>query len=316
VTHHGKLAALEARSGVVRWQGDLGEVSSAIAVAGGPVHVFSEDATAHSLCRLRTFGAASGASQWSWSTGRCQSHAGTVARGVVYLTISGVDASTGDTAERDLSRIVALDSDTGRQRWSRRFDTAAQLSPPVVADRIVYFTKGHHGLVALDAESGKERWRVNLEGGTVSLPVVDQGLVHVARAWGYGESAVYAFDAETGRRRWVFKARGLTTFAAYGANTLVLVDQDGRVRGLNNQTGQPRWVREFGNPDPARPPAPAVSDGTMAYVLLAGGLHALDAGTGRVRWTDPTPPPGTPLTAHDGVVYLTASDGLISATSG
>jgi outer membrane protein assembly factor BamB len=298
------------------WQGDLGEVSSAIAVAGGRVHVLTEDATAHSLCRLRTFGAAGGASQWSWSTRRCQSHAGTVARGVIYLTVSGVDAGTGDTAERDFSRIVALDSDTGRQRWSRRLDTAAPLSPPVVTDGIVYFSSSHYGLVALDAESGEDRWRVNREGGTVSRPVVDQGLVHVVRAWGYGESAVYAFDAGTGRRRWVFKARGLTAFAAYGANTLVVVDQDGRVRGLNNQTGQPRWVREFGNPDPAGPPAHAVSDGTMAYVLLAGGLHALDAGTGRVRWTDPTPPPGTPLAAHDAVVYLAAGDGLISATSG
>lgn len=33
-THHGKLAALDARSGAVRWRGDLGELSHAIAVAG------------------------------------------------------------------------------------------------------------------------------------------------------------------------------------------------------------------------------------------------------------------------------------------
>ena len=245
-----------------------------------------------------------------------QSLAESLSTGVIYLTISGVDASTGDTAERDLSRIVALDSHTGRQRGSRRLDTAAQLSSPVVADRIVYFSTGHSQLVALDAESGKDRWRVNLGGGTVSLPVVDQGLVHAARARGYGESGVYAFDAQTGRRRWVSRPAAPTAFAAYGANTLVLVDQDGRVRGLNNQTGQPRWVREFGNPDPARPPRACGLGWNHGVCLLAGGLHALDAGTGRVRWTDPTPPPGTPLAAHDGVVYLTASDGLISATSG
>ncbi len=279
------------------------------------MHVLSQDAKSKNLCRLRTFDAASGASQWSLSTRRCRSQAGTVARGVIYLTVSGVENGTGDTPGHDSSRILALDSDTGRQRWSRRFDTAAPLSPPVVGGRIVYFSTAQGELVALDAASGKDLWRVNFEGGTLSLPVLDRGLVHVVRTWGYGESAVYAFDAESGQRRWVYQAPRLMAFTASGAKTLVIVDQDGRVRGLNNQTGKPRWVREFGNPDPARPPDPPVSDGATAYVRLAGGLHALDIGTGRVRWTDSTPPPGRPLAARDGVVYLAAGDGLLSATS-
>jgi outer membrane protein assembly factor BamB len=120
------------------------------------------------------------------------------------------------------------------------------------------------------------------------------------------------------RQRWVYRARGLTAFTAlaYGAKTVIIIDQDGRVRGLNNLTGQPRWVRELGNTDHARSPDPPVSDGATAYVRLTDGLHAMDANTGRMRWTDPSPPPGTPLAADDGVVYLAAGDGLISAASG
>jgi outer membrane protein assembly factor BamB len=113
----------------------------------------------------------------------------------------------------------------------------------------------------------------------------------------------------------VSQVRGLAAFRAplFAANTVVVVSDDGRVRGLNHRTGRLRWVRALGSTDRGGPPARAVSAGNTVYVSLAGRLHALDATTGRTVWTDPNPPPGDPLGADNGMVYLGAASGVISA---
>lgn len=317
VTHHGKLAALDARSGAARWRHDLRDLSSALAVADARLYVLSKAANAPE-CQLRTFDTANGASLWSWSSARCPAVRGTMADGAVYLTVDGVDDGTGDTRDQDPSRIVALDARTGRPRWSHRFDTAAQLLEPVVEDRTVFVSTSRAELVALNTASGKVRWQVNLEGGNLSGPVAANGLVHVTRTRGYGESAVHSFDGQTGRRRWLYPARDLiSTVPVVAAKTIVIVRRDGRVHGLNDQTGRVRWTRDLRDTDPANPgDLFPVSDGATVYVRRGSALHALDADTGRTRWSDPSPPPGTPLAAHNGVVYLSASDGTFSAANG
>jgi outer membrane protein assembly factor BamB len=184
---------------------------------------------------------------------------------------------------------------------------------------MVYFT-GSAGLVALDTASGRVRWRTRFDraGGHLSQPLIHGDLVHVVRDWEYGQAAVYAADAQTGQRLWVSQVRGLAAFRAplVTANTVVVVSDDGRVRGLNHRTGRLRWVRTFGSTDRGGPPARAVSAGSTVYVSLAGRLHALDATTGRTVWTDPNPPPGDPLGADNRMVYLGASSGVISAVRG
>jgi outer membrane protein assembly factor BamB len=311
-THHGALAALDARSGAVRWRVELDGLGGSLAVAEGQLYVVSGDANM-SQCRLRAFDAASGTHRWARTSRPCS--ALTVGAGVAYLTVGGVVHSTGRVVEP--ARVVALEADTGRQRWSVRIDSAdATLSAPVVAGRMVYFT-GSAELVALDTASGRVRWRTRFDraGGQVSQPLIDGGLVHVVRQWGHGQSAVYAVDARTGQRLWVSQVRGLAAFRAplFAANTVVVVSDDGRVRGLNHRTGRLRWVRALGSTDRGGPPARAVSAGNTVYVSLAGRLHALDATTGRTVWTDPNPPPGDPLGADNGMAYLGAASGVISA---
>jgi outer membrane protein assembly factor BamB len=309
-THHGTLAALDARSGAVRWRGDLDLVTSGVAVADGRLYVAGLDSNA-SRCQLRTFDAATGAPGWLRSADACTGTEVAAGAGRVYLVHGGLLHDTGRVVEP--ARVVALDARTGRMRWSRRIDPSTRASVPMVAGGAVYVSTERAELIALNAASGRIRWRIAVGyGGVVSRPVARGGLVHVIRAWGYGESAVYAFDAETGERRWVRHASGTMLAPAFAADTLVVVHQDARVRGLNHRTGQVRWAREPGT-DVADPPAPPVAAGNLVYVSLAGALHALDARTGRLRWTDTTPPPGTPLAAHEGVLYLGANDGTITA---
>jgi outer membrane protein assembly factor BamB len=314
-THHGRLVALDARSGGVRWRGgQVGALGGAVTVAAGRLYLFGSDPTLQ--CELRTFDAAGGAPRWWWSSRACSAAGVTVTAGVVYLGIGGVDRGAGAIAERDLARVVALEADTGRQYWSRRIEGPdAAVSMPVVADRMVYVSSGV-ALVAIDAASGRVRWQVGFgrEGGQLSPPEVHGGLVHLLRTWGSSDSAVYGFDAQTGRRRWVHHAPGLgLETPVFAADTVVIVSQDGRVHALNHRTGQLRWVRALGTTDPAGPPTRPVASGSLVYLRLAGALHAIDARTGRTRWTDPTPPPGNPLGSYDGVVYLGANTGVISA---
>ncbi|GAA4996532.1 hypothetical protein GCM10023317_26200 [Actinopolymorpha pittospori] len=311
-THHGNLAALDAQSGAVRWRRDLGGFGDALAVADGQLYVASSDAQTPQ-CRLRALDAANGTPRWSWSSQPCSRLLVGVADGLAYLTTAGVIDATGSTHEP--ARVMALDADTGRQRWSVHIDSPnAQVSAPVVAARTVYVTTSAE-LVALAVADGSVRWRVSLDGGSVSPPVIHGSLVHVVRAWGYGESAMYAFDAQSGQQRWVSEVREVEAFHApvVAADAVVVVSQDAQVRGLDHRTGRQRWVRAFGTNDPALPPAPAFSSGTTVYVRLAGKLLALDAMTGRTRWTNPNPTPGDPLGANDDVVYLADTSGVISA---
>lgn len=308
-THHGKLAALDAKSGAVRWRGQLGGSGDAVAVGDGRMYVASGDVTA-SRCRLHALDAATGAPRWTRTSRPCAGL--TLGADVAYLATNGVSHNSGRILER--ARVVALGADTGRQRWSVQIDgPTAELSAPMVAGRTVYVTSSA-GLIALDAASGRVRWRAEVGSGSASSPVSHGGLVHVVRAWGDGESAVYAFDTNSGRQAWMFQVNGLGFQAPVVAtDTVVVVSQDGRVRGLNSRTGRLRWVRAFAKTDAARPPARAVSAGSTVYVSLAGSLHALDARTGHTQWTDPNPPPGDPLGADNGVVYLGAANGVISA---
>jgi outer membrane protein assembly factor BamB len=313
-THHGTLAALDTRSGAVRWRGDHGLGTSGVAVADGRLYVAGLDSNA-SRCQLRAFDATTGAPGWLRSANACTGTKVAAGAGRVYLVDEGIQHNTGRVVEP--TRVVALDARTGRTRWSRRIDPSMTASVPIVAEGTVYVSAERAELIALDAASGRIRWRIAVgPGGRVSRPVVRGGLVHVIRAWGYGESAVYAFDAETGKRRWVRPASGTRLSPAFAADTLVVVHQNARLRGLNPRTGQVRWARELGTAVAGPPAPPPVAAGNLVYVSLAGTLHALDARTGRLRWTDTTPPPGIPLAVHEGVLYLGASDGTISAVDG
>ena len=159
-----------------------------------------------------------------------------------------------------------------------------------MADGTVYIGSDDHKVYALDAATGRPRWTYKSEApGTDSMfmapgtfyssPAVADGTVYV----GSNDTKVYALDAATGRPRWAY------TTGAY----------------IENGSFETTTHAVSG---------PAVAGGTVYVGSYNHNMYALDAATGRPRWTYTTggSVASGPAVA-DGTVYIGSDDHKVYA---
>ena len=120
-------------------------------------------------------------------------------------------------------KLVALDTETGRERWAFYVDGPVRL-PPVASDGKVYFVSDDGYLYCVDAETGSLIWR--FRGGPsdrkilgnsrlVSTwcarggPVLKDGVIYFgAGIWPFMGVFIHALDAETGKVIWTNDGSG------------------------------------------------------------------------------------------------------------
>jgi outer membrane protein assembly factor BamB len=172
---------------------------------------------------------------------------GPQAAGALVVAASGHDAP---------ARVRAYDARTGKLRWTYRTGPNAFIR--ALGDGWVIVAADYGPLIGLDLATGRERWRFELaslqgaEYGTIAGDTLFIGTSFTAEG-ALDPPVIYALDLATGRQRW-----------------RTVLD-----RGTDLQ-----WA------------APVVDGGQVlvADTLSHEGsaptshLHALDAGTGRVRW--------------------------------
>ena len=193
----------------------------------------------------------------------------------------------------------------GRVRW--KHGTGGYLiSNPTAAAGTVYVGGAKGNLLALHAGTGRPRWRQRVAPPGVDVvvaPAVAGGVVYM----GSLDGGLYALDARTGRVKWRHNAGEQVGAAAVAAGGAVYVASQigniaagfkgGYVTALNATTGAVRWrrrTREAINSELA-------IAGGVIYVP-ADSLYALDAATGRVRWTYKEPDIKSPAVSG-GMVY-------------
>lgn len=216
----------------------------------------------------------------------------------------GTPASDGATVYflTKLHEVVALDADTGMQRWGAHSGesgpTTSGSSVLVVGDLVV---AGDYNVVAFDRHDGALRWRFTPTDGYAPGIYLGEAAGDLVFA-GSPAGRVYAIDQRTGTARWstlivddgkttMFQpesdgdvvAIGYTTFSTPNAGGIVVLDA---------ATGRERWRTAF----------PRVGDATLDVgwaggpivtedlVLVASGegiVYAFDRATGSVRWTLP-----------------------------
>jgi outer membrane protein assembly factor BamB len=162
--------------------------------------------------------------------------------------------------------------------WSRRLPPVRQAWPqeplqrlnfdashePVVMGKLLFLASANNGSVtAYDTETGAERWKVFTEGPIRCAPACGNGRVYVGSDDGY----LYCLDAQTGAVAWKFRG------APAG-------------RPDRRQLGNGHLVSFW----PVRG-GPVVVDGTVYFgagiwPIFGVFIHALDAETGRVKWTN------------------------------
>ena len=194
----------------------------------------------------------------------------------LYLWNASVD--TVKERDRVQERLLALDADTGKVIWERRFNVfhtdvpvhrIAWASPsvdPATGNVYAFGVDGH--LHALDA-SGKLLWQrqlteefgeISTHGGRTVSPVIEGGVVIVSTlnsGWGdqsRGSNRYFAFDKQTGAVVWISTPQPKHYDTNYSTPTVVTEDgrrllvvggSDGTFYGIEATTGRPIWNLEL-----------------------------------------------------------------------
>nr|HEX4317868.1 PQQ-binding-like beta-propeller repeat protein [Kofleriaceae bacterium] len=253
------LFALDAKSGKRLWFHTLGDPTLAqIAVADGLVFASHPDADAGGQA-LSAYRVATGDVVWSRP----------IASELLGPPVIAGDSVYATTAAGVTYRVTRA---TGRLAWARDYDATA--APWVVADE-VFLSRQVHGaeqqiVVAADsgalvreqrAIAGKYVWDVPSDATDSkavwafegSRPVIDRGVRYVAMG-----GAIRASDAASGEPMWERRyagkeqARSVGSVALAGSE-IVVATREGRLFGLDIDTGYTLWSYDLGHRVVAEP---------------------------------------------------------------
>jgi outer membrane protein assembly factor BamB len=183
-----------------------------------------------------------------------------------------------------------------RQIWSSSIGTGGAyrrrlVSPPVVANGMVFAADAYGEVTALDAATGRERWSFDTrpkqerDGALGAGLAFESGVLYVVT----GLSEAMALDAATGAPNWRVAlpapARGAPTVA--GGRVFVLTTEN-QLIAFAATDGTQQWTYK------AQPtttmvlglPAPAVEGETVVAGFASGELAAVRAQDGRVIWSE------------------------------
>jgi outer membrane protein assembly factor BamB len=235
----------------------------------------------------------SGQLAWQYMTKGFINATPAVSNGIVY-------SGAGDF------NVYALNAKTGTLLWT--YATGSYIvSSLVVSDGFVYAASDDNNIYALNASTGALLWEYSTGGPIQFAPSVDAGMVYVASS----DGNIYALDAASGTLVWQFM-----TSPQYNGSTPTVVDgvlymasADDNLYALNSSNGNLLWKILLGGA-PADGCDAAVANGTVYLGSGDSGVfYAIDAVSGKVRWTYATNVPVYAASAvANGVVYFGSGD--------
>lgn len=189
----------------------------------------------------------------------------------------------------DQNGVTALDASRGTVRWHTSVGVGN--SHLAYADGVIYnTTQGRRGawLNALQASGGTRLFSVKLNTGRPKSPVVSNGVVYVSVSGGLPASELQARSAKTGALLWRRAFQGdEASSPAVGGNQLVVMSKAGAVaNGINASSGALLWSRTVASSNTYGFEGfrPTLDKGTLYAQTAGGGIVALNAGTGALRW--------------------------------
>jgi outer membrane protein assembly factor BamB len=291
---NGNLYALDAKTRTLQWLYHArGGIASTPAVADGTVYFLDRAGDVHALR------ADDGSPRWTFRT---QGEALFAAHGMfglprdgqpvpdpwdLYLSSPLVHDGKVYVGSSD-GHVYALDTQDGKLAWAWRTGGMVHSSPALAGGNIVVGS-WDGAVYALDAQTGEQRWRhqtgveqkTSIMFGIQASPAVDGDTVYVGSRDGF----LYALDAAGGQPKWRYDAQGswvVGTPAVDGDSVYVGTSDTGLLLALDKRTGRERYrfeTKVWTFASPLR-----VGDVVVA-ASMKGELHALDATTGKARWS-------------------------------
>ncbi|MER7841344.1 serine/threonine-protein kinase [Streptomyces sp. NPDC096040] len=198
----------------------------------------------------------------------------------VYVTLTDLGESKSATDYR--TAVAAISHTTGRQVWLQRRDwgTDEYDVQGAVFGKYLVYTDSKFNLTVRDTATGDQVWTKKIGDDWSWRPTVADGLVFIP-----GER-LQAVDVETGDTRWTLSPNGRRGFynPSVVDGVLYAGDHDRGVWAVDIKTHKRLWLCD----ENSRGAQTFLKAGTTLYGAgdsLAGGVAAIDAGTGKVRWT-------------------------------
>ena len=214
----------------------------------------------------------------------------------------------------------ALDTGTGKARWTRRIAELNAATPTYSKGRLYIVNLEPGQAMSLNAKNGKTIWKKSLPCRSESSPVVLRNRMY----FGCENGVLYALKTKNGRQVWETSVAGAIKGApAYKDGTLYVGDYGGAMTAVRASNGEIRWQTQALGPGLGQPGAfystPAVAFGRVYVGNNDSRVYSFDADTGELAWTFSTGDwvysgptvaqvPGTPPT-----VYIGSFDGNVYA---
>ncbi|MFC9180446.1 PQQ-binding-like beta-propeller repeat protein [Streptomyces globisporus] len=184
---------------------------------------------------------------------------------------------------------------------------------PVVSGDLLYVTSFE--VHALDVGNGRRQFKTR---DVAWAMAVEGGRIHASDG-----PSLYALDALTGAEQWRLSTDAWVYALKSDRGTVLTATRGGGVQGWEASSGEKLWEVTGAQTDFETAEAgPVIHDGTV-YVWQDARLRALDARTGRERWSYPigdaascggVPVRVTP--AGDGYVYIAAGARVLAVETG
>jgi len=230
-------------------------------------------------------------------------------------------------------QLWALNGAGGRI-WMYQAGGGIGAQPALSVDRETLYVGSDDGFLhALRAADGQSVWQTEMQGALGRTPLVTDDVVYISTE----NDVIEAFDRSSGEALWRYERQPPEGFYVTEHAGLALADRrllagftDGAVVALDPSDGRVLWVRDTTADLPAVDgdelrftdvDTTPVAVGDVVYAAsFAGGLYALEASSGSVRWlrrewtgvVGITAAPGGQLvlaSGDDGVVAVRARDG-------
>lgn len=311
---NGMTVALNAQTGALRWKTHTTGTFASPAVANGVVYVASVDTT------ISAQDAATGKPLWSYTR--------TVGVGSQYGW-DGYATASGNTVyvASDSGAAFALDTATGKPRWVATWPTQSDtlyVAPTVDGGLVFVAVQGPDGgAYALDAATGKTVWKTVHSFGFDARPLVAGGVVYFVSSW--PNMPLVALDERTGAMRWQAGSWGSAPLiapwnspAVAGDGLIYNAGADRIIRAFHIQDGSPSWTFQTGGNAASSQLGTGAAMTLVGSTLYAGSqggdLYALDAVTGKQRWSVTISSPiDAPPAVAGGAVFVTTESGKVLA---
>jgi len=199
----------------------------------------------------------------------------------VYVTVT--DYSDSKSATHYRTAIAAISHSTGKKVWLQKRDwgTNDYDVEGTVSGKYLVYADSNYNLTVRDTATGEQLWSKKIGDDWSWKPTVAAGLVFLPG------KKLTAVDAETGETRWTLSPNGRRGFKNPNVidGILYTSDFDHGVWAVNVKTGKKIWMSD--DPGIDQSPEGFIRAGHTLYAasyLDFGGIYALEAKTGKLRW--------------------------------